>query len=782
MCDIRDREPVFHYRSMWFARKSKLRRSCGHAGYLTRYISLSDTLSAGFFVRNFYSLTTTVSKIMVRQSHPSVSARSIVVITSEAINSLEQILEDSQVLRRGSISYERVVFVGNLLYRMRSPKATVRPETPDEALKIVKECYEKDWHLTIKNGGHSYAGYSLNDGGIVMSIDKLNHVDVQANEVTIGGGATWRQVYDKFVGKYRNYIVVGGQCPHVGVSGFMMGAGIGPFSRSFGLCIDTVTEIKVITVSAEGEPKILTIGRPTDEELISAGTRNSGTPNITGKELEKKQNNDLFWAICGGGGGNFGVLLEFKCRTHRLNDDGKVVCGQLAWNLNDSSSRKRFYQALKSFDSKERPIELTVDGLWRANAEGLKGYLTVIYRGKLPGCHNELKQFLSFDMLAEDHELNTRPDHVDLEEMNWSDWVHKEDGWGLKSGIFHSHISVVLEHGSIKDGFIKDVDDLMEEARHKFHAAHFLWVHIGGKTKARSDISPFPWRTGHYVCNLKISWHDEEDTKEAANFLQNAWTSLKKHAIEKRAAYVNYIDPLLDPWDGPYYGENYARLQEVKRHWDPKNFFRFRQSIRAPPSGFSGARRDIPKGSNQTSEGWADYAVSNPVQFQNLKDEDEDDIYRMMRTMREGATTFGGACLRGHLQLSGHEPPSVSRVEHLTNVIVDISQNPFRKAFTSQWRTIMTKSLESKGKGLRSREIANITNCKPINLNLFSTIPTGGTQEAATSALPKSDHIPTYTPSPSPIPTPSLLYCKPTEQSHSCTGWHHTGHWLFSRV
>ncbi|KAG8722578.1 hypothetical protein FRC09_006049 [Ceratobasidium sp. 395] len=571
-------------------------------------------------------------------------------VTNEQLVTFEEQLHNSHVVYPGTKSWERATFVGNLLYRMKRPIAAIRPGSNDEVVEIVKFCRQRQVQLTVKNGGHSYAAYSVNHGGIVMYMDKLHRVEINdsCTEATISAGATWKQVYDKLVGRNKARIVIGGQCPHVGVSGFMMGGGLSPFSRSYGLAIDNVVAVKVVT--AEGNIESIRRVKQEDWEFLPA-------------QQVKLQR--LLWAICGGGGGNFGVLLEFTTRVHKLvQDSGKVVCGQLEWDLKNGHQRKDFQYALDALDEMSCPKELTIDGLWRADGDDLKGFLTVVYNGPMDRCQTALGAILHY----------VPEGKRKLEEMMWSDWVHKEDGWGLKSGIYHRHLSFILgDHGVTKD-LVDEIYRLMGEARKTFPEggkAHFLWGHIGDRTSKyesvdndgrpilvdyRSDDTPFPWREGRYVCNLKLAWNVSDGEKAANQYLKDAWDALHPFALGKKAAYVNYIDSELVNWQEAYYGQNYPKLQEIKKEWDPENFFRFNQSIEQPHFTSPAPRTPSPSSDeqdetnsdddeyvfgDQPGEGleaekpyWAKYAIQNPEEFQNLADLDEDDIYGMMVRVR----------------------------------------------------------------------------------------------------------------------------------------------------
>lgn len=197
-------------------------------------------------------------------------------------------------LHRGSVLFPKSqgyiysVSVGNLRYRLKSPAAVVHAVTVWDVVAAVRFCSQEKLKLNIRSGGHSNAAHCLNDNGIVLDMRMLNKVVIQSNQerIYVSGGAVWKDVYKELHDKDPRLIVVGGQCPTVGVSGFLLGGGISPFSRSYGLGIDNIEAIQI--VKANGELAI-----------VSA-----------------ENHPDLFWALRGGGGGNFGVATGFFLKLH----------------------------------------------------------------------------------------------------------------------------------------------------------------------------------------------------------------------------------------------------------------------------------------------------------------------------------------------------------------------------------------------------------------------------------------------------------------------------------
>jgi FAD/FMN-containing dehydrogenase len=177
---------------------------------------------------------------------------------------------------------------GNPLYSSR-PQIIVKAGTVKDVQTALGWAHDHDWWVTCRSGGHSTAGYSLNDG-MVLDLSNLHAVTIDATgqTMTVQPGATWGQV-NKALDAYSLH-VPGGGCPTVGVGGYMQGGGYGFTSRKWGMNCDNVLSAKVVLVN----------GR-----IATASAA---------------RNPDLLFALCGGTGGNFGVLVEITYRLHPLGD------------------------------------------------------------------------------------------------------------------------------------------------------------------------------------------------------------------------------------------------------------------------------------------------------------------------------------------------------------------------------------------------------------------------------------------------------------------------------
>jgi hypothetical protein len=253
--------------------------------------------------------------------------------TSAALSSSET---KSVEYLAGSKEYDITIFIGNLNYTLR-PTAVVIAKTTLDIVNALPFAKEKKVPFTVRGGGHGYGGNCLNTDGIMVDLSEMNEVLLDRDTMTarIQGGAKWVQVYDKLRGPDVDLMVVGGMYPTVGVGGFTLGGGLSAFSRSFGLAIDNVLALTIVT--AEG--KIL---------------------NLTNSEKDPSRKN-LFWALMGGGGGNFGIITEFTLRVHKLRGQ-KIVAGELTWPVTESNEAFQF--AMDAFNSMKPPDELCMDAFW----------------------------------------------------------------------------------------------------------------------------------------------------------------------------------------------------------------------------------------------------------------------------------------------------------------------------------------------------------------------------------------------------------------------------------
>ncbi|KAH7333683.1 hypothetical protein B0J17DRAFT_771333 [Rhizoctonia solani] len=527
-------------------------------------------------------------------------------ITPTQVQELRKLIVSGEFLTPADgDNYQNVVFNGNFLYAGMTPNAVVVAATVEEIQSTVDFARDRNIKLTVKNGGHSYAGYSLNCGGILISMNKFGpsriKVDLQSTSkyktVTIPGGCRWSDVYKYFEDNGHNEVVLGGRCASVGVSGYTLGGGISPYSRRFGLGIDSVLQMKMVTASG----KFITVNH-----------------DDTDPKMKK-----LFWALLGGGGGNFGILTEFTARIHDLaSSDGTVIYGMLTWEIPNQQSD--FEAMMKMVNSTKWPDKLTMDIIWQD-------------RNKKPGKDSQSTE--------EKQPIVQLIVVYDVKRCKWWEVTVVEQGWSVQYPAFHHHTSFVFGKDVLTPKVVSEINTLMDESRALLREwdphgkAYIIWVHTGGKsTEVDEKATAFFWRDALYVSYFKLQWTspDSEVRAKMLDFVTKFKDTLLRYTIKEKAAYVNFTDPTLDKnkWQEAYYGDNYPRLQEVKQEWDPDNFFKFEQSIKLP--GEKGTPTDTEEDSKEaisrTKATWDQHSLPDPSKIWSLK---EDSLERVLRVIWE---------------------------------------------------------------------------------------------------------------------------------------------------
>jgi hypothetical protein len=174
----------------------------------------------------------------------------------------------------------------NTLYAHQKPLAVVRCTRVEDVQAGLERAAHEGIPVAARSGGHSYAGYSWPDGGLVLDLAGLSDVRIDGRTAVIGGGARMYDLYEALGAA--GQALPAGTCRSVGIGGLALGGGIGVTARKYGLTCDHLVEARIVTPDG--------VLRTASEEP------------------------DLLWALKGGGGGNFGVVTEFTFRTDPAPD------------------------------------------------------------------------------------------------------------------------------------------------------------------------------------------------------------------------------------------------------------------------------------------------------------------------------------------------------------------------------------------------------------------------------------------------------------------------------
>ncbi|MFJ2018519.1 FAD-binding oxidoreductase [Streptomyces nodosus] len=409
-----------------------------------------------------------------------------------------------------------------------------------------------------RSGGHSTAGWSTTPG-LVMDVSRLDEVVVGPGTVTAGAGL---QFVDLLAATAPHGVAVpGGMNPTVGLAGFVQGGGFGLLTRSAGLACDRLVSAEVVladgrtvTCSADSHP-------------------------------------DLYWALRGGGGGNFGVVTRFELRPVHIT---RMVNYTVAWPWRDALRVLSGWQRWGAAAGRQLGSSLLVVlpdagpaavplvriiGGWTGAPEELTSALDGLTAevGTAPALREERDLAFRDAMtewyectgktLAQSHTVGHNPEAT-LPRGSYQRSRNRlctgpvpEDGLAAILAAFDAdrrggHTRVL--NGFLLGGAANDVPRTATAYVHR--DAEFLWA-FGDSLPAAVTAA---------------------DADERAAGL--AWTDRLFSAVDAHSdgeSYHNYLDPRLTDWRRAYYGENYRRLCEVKQAYDPAGFFRFPQSVGA---------------------------------------------------------------------------------------------------------------------------------------------------------------------------------------------------------
>ncbi|TFK21174.1 FAD-binding domain-containing protein [Coprinopsis marcescibilis] len=536
------------------------------------------------------------------------------------------------VFERGEEEYERSVATPNLLYRFARPEFVLQPETPEHVQAIIQQARAQNLLLTIKCGGHSYAGHSTAFEGVSLDLRRMNKtkLDMASKTVTFGAGCQWAHVYKTLInGRHDGFVINGGRCPFVGVSGFLLGGGLGPFSRSIGMGSDTIKEIKIVTADSE----LLTV-KDTDSRSSKEGR--------------------LFWALCGAGGGNFGVVVEMTLAVKQLQaPGGTVVAGRYQWfgqnNEPDLFEQKDFISTMNDFYTTDWPERITIDSTWicdlrQSSGNGVR-FLTYFdgdkddKDGDKDGDKDDfdsiIHQYIKHPQLSEQLRRRSLPEKSTrfLHETLVAQWSEETVKAFPTNKSYSIYSSFVFRNDRPT---IEKVTELIREKAVAFRKAfpgervEFLatFIHSGAKMSAPKPAdSAFFWREATYHMYLTLEWEDKWMERDMRAFLCKAKQDMRPLSLQGNAAFINFPDGALpaDVCERAYWGDNRDELRRIKEIWDKDNFFKSKQGVRLPPKfipgGASRGRKAPEKSGDQgNDEDLTDSLASSQWETYETKD------------------------------------------------------------------------------------------------------------------------------------------------------------------
>jgi hypothetical protein len=396
--------------------------------------------------------------------------------------------------------------------------------SPQDVSNAILWCRKHNVGLRIRTGKHNYEGYSTDNGVIVIDTTLMNKIEVNTKNdtVKIQAGARLGKIYATTSEK--GYVFAGGTCPSVGISGLVLGGGIGLSCRNFGLVSDNLLELEL--VNAKGK-------------LITANNyRNRG----------------LFWACRGAGGGNFGVATSY---TFKLYKENNITLIQLRWN---AVSRENF---VKLWQQWLRTADRRISCFAGFNKRGI--YLNGFFYGTEVEAERILMDFLLLPGLLDSSSIKYVP---------FIDAIRAIGAFYTPPDRFKATGRFV--YCSLSKTSIKSLINFVDNA--PGDECFIRLYTLGGRIKDLSSCySAYYYRGASYIIAVTADWAEDDNAH-----LFRSWVAQVFNYIEPftKGSYVNFPYAQLKNYEYAYYGENYDALRDIKELYDPENVFRFPQSIR----------------------------------------------------------------------------------------------------------------------------------------------------------------------------------------------------------
>jgi FAD/FMN-containing dehydrogenase len=439
-----------------------------------------------------------------------------------------------RVMLPGDADYERAIQIDNGRIR-GAPALVVMPFGARDIALALRFAQDQELEFGVLGGGHGAAGYCLPRGGMVLDMSAHGNLWLHPEDRTlrVQAGARWGAVYRSMEAGSSGLIPVGGGCLSVGVVGFVLGGGYSFVSRSYGLGIDNLISMELVT--ADGRVRRI------------------------GTESTSEEDKRLFWACRGGGGGNYGVVTEMLLRSHRPAGP-TMLAGYLTFPLEAAPEVIGLYNEWVE----TVPDELCVYG-YLGTRNGVRTcMLTPVYNGDTETGMKLLEPLLALAPAGVDLHTLTLPEWEDYNQMVTT--VRRRNAY-VRSGF--------LPPRALTPGLVRLMVDFLDEAPSS--ESFVVWLHAGGRIgEIGADATAFPHRGARFLWQLKSVWDEQSDAENNIDWALDFGKALSPHFD---GAYVNYIDPQQADWQRMYYKDNYDRLLAIKSEVDPNNFFRFDQSI-----------------------------------------------------------------------------------------------------------------------------------------------------------------------------------------------------------
>lgn len=398
--------------------------------------------------------------------------------------------------------------------------------TDNDVANAIRWSRKKEIKLRVRSGGHNYEGYSTGTNKLVIDTSFMNDIRVNngAGTVKVQAGTRLLPLYERLY-EY-GYPFPGGTCPSVAISGLVLGGGIGLSTRYFGLTADSLIEAEMVDACG----KLLTANHDC--------------------------HSDLFWALRGAGGGNYGVITAYKFRLPESVE--KITLIQLRWD-NDKSARNQFLRIWQEWlPCLDRRFS-AFGGIFKLGA-----WLNAFYYGRPEKAREILGPFLNIPGIS-------------VETIRYLPFIDavKIIGAGYPKREAFQSVGRFVQRRFLP-GELGRIIDIIDSAPSDRDSSVRVYSLGGAVRDKEPDATAFFYRNASFIMAVTSVWESEAEASVHKQWVKTGFNYIYTITC---GSYVNFPYSQTPDYERAYYGEHIQRLRHIKKKYDPHNIFSFPQGI-----------------------------------------------------------------------------------------------------------------------------------------------------------------------------------------------------------
>ncbi|MFC1740326.1 FAD-binding oxidoreductase [Pseudomonadota bacterium] len=410
----------------------------------------------------------------------------------------------------------------------KHPALIVQPSGAADIMSAVTFARERELLVAVKCGGHSFSGKSTCEGGMQIDLSSFRsaRVDPETRTAYIAGGSLLGELDHEAMAQ--GLVTTAGTVSHTGVGGLTLGGGFGRLARRFGLALDNVTGVDIVTA---------------DGKLVHANA---------------SEHPDLFWGVRGGGG-NFGVVTSFEFQLHPMQR--KVIGGDIIYPLDKLRDVLSFYADYVT----EAPDDLYLDFAVFSDPGTTDGgvLLSTCYSGPESGADKIYSLIKKVGTPVDDGTRSV--DYVALQ-RSWDNTDPRNKGSYLKSGFINE----------FPDQLVSTIAQNYKTFNER--GSTMFFQHSGGAIgRVPADATAFAHRKSIANMFAVVEWPMNESRDSHVRYIKDFWKEFEPFTD---GWYTNEVDDHAENKVNRNYQGNYERMARVKNEYDPTNLFRLNANVK----------------------------------------------------------------------------------------------------------------------------------------------------------------------------------------------------------